>query len=162
MFNFFFQFSPPVSWLAPYSEAEPTPSPSFRPRGRQSRWLTWWVGLGGLNEGISRDSSQLKEAFSGEVNGNSATPSCFPPLQWFLLFHGFLLRPAGHKDTQTDIQLHCSHAFNTDNLLTSRTWDLVFEEHVQLLLFFSTFHTLIWDLERNLFKCRCEYKLQIT
>lgn len=27
------------------------------------------MGLGGLNEGVSRDSSQLKEAFSGEVNG---------------------------------------------------------------------------------------------
>lgn len=32
-------------------------------------------------------------------NSNSATTSRFPPLQWFLLFHWFLLRPAGRKDT---------------------------------------------------------------
>lgn len=51
---------------------------------------------GGVNEGISRDSSQLKEAFCGEVNGNSVTPSWFPLLQWFLLFHGLLLGPVIH------------------------------------------------------------------
>lgn len=43
-----------VSWLAPYSEAEPTPLSLVleKPRVRQSRWLTWWVGPG-LNEGVS-------------------------------------------------------------------------------------------------------------
>ena len=104
MFNFFFQFSPPSPDWLPTLRLSPPPLPRVWPRGRQSRWLTWWVGLGGLNEGISRDSSQLKEAFSGEVNGNSVTPSWFPPLQWFLLLHRLLLRPAGQKHTDTDIQ----------------------------------------------------------
>lgn len=59
---FLFQFSPlSPDWL-PTPRLSPPPLPQWL-RGRQSRWLTWWVGLGGLNEGISRGSSQHKEAF---------------------------------------------------------------------------------------------------
>lgn len=60
-------------------------------RGRQSRDQagTKW-----------RDQSRLSKRRPPErFNGNSATPSHFPPLQWFLLFHWFLLRPARWKDT---------------------------------------------------------------
>lgn len=94
---FFPQFSPlSPDWLPTLRPSPPPPLFPRWPRCRQSRWLTFGSEVRGrLNEGIGRGSSQLKEAFSGEVKGYSATPSCLPPLQWFLFFHRFLLWPGG-------------------------------------------------------------------
>lgn len=94
--KFFPVQSSSVFWLAPYSWGWAHPlSLVFFGRGaaNQGDWRGEW-GYWGLNEGISRDSLLLKEAFSGEVNGNAVTPSRFHPLQRLLLFHGLLLRPA--------------------------------------------------------------------
>lgn len=98
MFKFFFPIQSSVSCLAPYFEAEPTPSTLVSAEGPPIKVTDVVRGVRGLNEGISRDSLQLKEVFSREVSGNSVTPSCFHLLQWFFLFHWFIVWPDGKQN----------------------------------------------------------------
>lgn len=82
----------------------PPPLPRVWLRGRQSR------DQGGTKW---RDQSRLSKRHPPQrFNGNSTTPSYFPPLQWFLLFHWFLLRPAEEKTKTSTLYKRCISVFS--------------------------------------------------